>query len=577
MPIVAASSLAWMGLLVAFMVLLFISMALMLNRYKRCPSNKVLVIYGKVRGGNTARCVHGGAAFVMPMIQDYAFLSLEPMQIEIPLSGALSIENIRVSVPSVFTVAIGTQQELMQNAAIRLLGLDMKRLQERLEHIIFGQLREVIASMRIEDITRHREQFLKNIQASLEPELNKLGLVLINVNITDITDESGYIVAIGKKAASQAVQQALVDVAEQEKLGAAGVAGADRDKAVQVANAQKLKQIGLHEAQREQAVRVAELDRDQKIGEQTALRDQFVRMAALDKEKKIAEQTAVYERDTQVKTAEQAMRVAVAEANARAIAGESKAQADVAAAQAQLQVKQAEAYQLSETRKREADAAVEEAQNLAMAKAAVADGQRVEAERRAALEAPARAEKAKILMDAQAQAEKRKMEAEAEAAAVFARLQAQARGEYESLARKAEGLKMIIESCGGSDKAFQMLMLEHMDKLAETAAVAISNIKFDKVVVWEGGAANGHANGAGHGSATAGFLQGMARSMPPMMQVIKDIGGVELPDYLGRMAADKNAPQSGLRPSDTVADLAPGVPMSPAGLKSNGEVPAVKS
>ncbi len=519
----------WLVLLAAFVAAIFLLFVIMaLSRFKRCPSNRILVIYGKVGSGNTARCVHGGAAFVLPLIQDYSFLNLEPLQIEIPLAGALSIENIRVNVPSVFTVAIGTQPELMQNAAIRLLGLDMKRIQERVEHIIFGQLREVVASMRIEDITRHREQFLKNIQLSLEPELNKLGLVLLNVNITDITDESGYIVAIGKKAASQAVQQALVDVSQQEKLGAGGVADAERERAIQVANAQKLKEIGLHEAQKDQAVRIAELERDQKLGEQQTLRDQAVRMAELNKEQKIAEQAASFERDSKIKEAEQVMRISVAEANAKAIAGESLAQGDVALAQSQLQVKQAEAFRLSETKKREADAAVQEAQNLAMAKAALANAQRVEAERRAAVEAPAKAEKARILVEAQAAAEKRRMEAEAEANALFVRLEAEAKGQYEILAKKAEGLKQIIESCGSADKAFQMLMLEHMDKLAETAATAISNIKFDKVVVWEGG------RNSENGTASANFLQGMARSMPPMLQVLRDIGGVELPAFLGR-------------------------------------------
>ena len=159
-------------LLAVFVVLVFIGMAaLFVSRYKRCPSNKILVISGKAGAGAAARCIHGGAAFIKPLIQDYAYLSLEPMQIEIPLKGALSIENIRVNVPSVFTIAIGTEPELMQNAAIRLLGLDQNKLLQRVEHIIFGQLREVVASMRIEDIARHREQFLKNIQSSLEPEL----------------------------------------------------------------------------------------------------------------------------------------------------------------------------------------------------------------------------------------------------------------------------------------------------------------------------------------------------------------------------------------------------------------------
>ncbi len=220
---------------------------------------------------------------------------------------------------------------------------------------------------------------------------------------------------------------------------------------------------------------------------QKALRDQAVQLAELDKERKIAEQTAAYLRDASVKEAEQEMRIAVADANAKAIAGESLAQANIVAAQAQLQVKQAEAYRIGETSKREAEASVQEAQNRAMAKAALAEAERIEAERRAALEAPAKAEKAKMIVDAEAQAEKRKVEAEGEASAIFAKLEAEARGQYEILAKKGQGLKLIIDACGSSDKAYQMLMLEHIEKLAETSAQAISNIKFDKVIVWEAG------------------------------------------------------------------------------------------
>jgi flotillin len=523
--------------------IVFLSFVLLLvNRYKRCPSNRVLVIYGKVGGSNAARCIHGGAAFVMPLIQDHQFLSLEPMQIEVPLKGALSIENIRVNVPSVFTVAIGTEPELMQNAAIRLLGLSTNEVTHQAADMIFGQLRQVIASMRIEDINRDREKFLHNILTSLEPELRKIGLVLINVNITDITDESGYIEAIGKKAASTAVQQAKVDVAEQEKHGQIGVAEAEREKAISVANAVKLKEIGTREATREQAVRIAQLEKEKKVGEETAAferdaqikdaqRQQAVRIAQLDKEQKVGEQTAALEREAQVKDAERAMRISIADANAKAITGEAMAQAEVASAQATLQVKQAEAYQLGETRKREAEAAVQEAQNRAMAKAALAQAERVEAERRAAVEAPAKAEKARVIVEAEAEAEKRRIEAEGQAAAIFAKLEAEARGEFEVLAKKGEGLKRIIDACGGSTQAFQLLMLEHLDVLAKTAAQAISNIKFDKVIVWEGG---GGANGNGMNN-TAQFLQGMARSMPPMMQILKDIGGVELPEYIARL------------------------------------------
>jgi flotillin len=505
-----------------------------------------MVIFGKYTGSPTGtRCIHGGARFVLPLVQDHAFLSLEPIQIEIPLKGALSMENIRVNVPSVFTVAVGTDPPTMQNAAIRLLGLNTQEVKQQAGDIIFGQLRQVIASMGIEDINRDRDKFLHSIQTSLEPELQKIGLVLINVNITDITDESGYIEAIGRKAAAEAVQKAKVDVAQQEKGGQIGVAEAEREKAIQVANATKLREIGTREALREQAVRLAQLSKEQAVGEQTAAlereaqvkeaqRQQAVRIAQLDKEQKIGEQTAAFQREAEVKDSERAMRIAIADANAKAVGGEATAQAEIALAQAGLQVKQAEAYQLGETRKRQAEASVLEAQNKAMAQAALAKAGLIEAEKRAELEAPAKAAKARIVVEAEAEAEKRRIEAEGTASAIFARLDAEARGQYELLAKKGEGLKRIIEACGGAPQAFQLLMLEHLDKLAETAAQAISNIKFDKVIVWENG--NG-ANGSGTSNTTQ-FLHSLARGLPPMMQIMKDIGGVELPEYVARFATD---------------------------------------
>src|SRR5262245_57719363 len=211
-------------LVIAAVVVLAGFVMALATRYKRCPSNRILVIYGKTGAGRSAKCVHGGGTFVIPLIQAYDYLDLDPMQIEIPLQGALSIENIRVAVPSVFTVAIGTDEAAMNNAAIRLLGLETPDIVKQAEDIIFGQLRQVIASLAIQDINRDRDLFLEKIQASLEPELKKIGLVLINVNIKDITDESGYIEAIGRKAAAVAIKQAEIDVADQDRKGAIGVA-----------------------------------------------------------------------------------------------------------------------------------------------------------------------------------------------------------------------------------------------------------------------------------------------------------------------------------------------------------------
>jgi flotillin len=170
-------------------------------------------------------------------------------------------------------------------------------------------------------------------------------------------------------------------------------------------------------------------------------------------------------------------------------------------------------------------------QNRAMAKAALAEAERVEAEQRAKLEAPAKAQKARIVVDAEAEAEKRKLEAQGEASAIFAKLEAEARGQYEILAKKGEGLKQIVEACGGAQQAFQLMMLEHLDKLAETSAKAISNIKFDKIIVWENGGANGRSN-------TADFLHKMAGTLPPMLQVMRDIGGVEIPESLAKLVGE---------------------------------------
>ncbi len=503
-------TLAWPLTILALVLVAGSLLLALAKRYKRCPSNRVLVIYGRTGSGRAARALHGGGAFVWPLIQNYDYLSLDPIKIDIPLQGALSLENIRVAVPSVFTVAIGTDNQTMNNAAVRLLGLKTGEIMKQAEDIIFGQLRQVIASMRIQEINRDRDVFLEKVQTSLEPELKKIGLILINVNIKDITDDSGYIEAIGRKAASEAIQQALVDVAQQEKLGAVGVAEAEREQDILVANAGREREIGTTTAERDRAVKVADLSKEQLIGEKQA----------------------EFEAEAAVREADRQKRIAVAAADAAAVQGENESRAVIAASNAELKVREANAYQEGESRHRQAQAAVLEAQYVAEAQAAIAEAHKVEAEKRAELEALSKAQKAQTIVQAEAAAAKKRIEAEGEAAAIFARLDAEAKGNYEILARKGQGMREIIEACGGAQEAFQMLMLEHLDQLSETAASAISNIKFDKVVVWDGGAANGGPGG------TAGFLRSLAGSLPPLTEIMKDIGGVDMPDFFAQMASD---------------------------------------
>ena len=298
------------GVLVVFLVIVFFTLLYLASRYKRCPSDNILVIYGKVEKGRSSRCMHGGGAMVWPLIQAHEYMSLTPMTINIPLQGALSLQNIRINVPSTFTVGISTQPEIMMNAAERLLGLPPAHIEDMAKEIIFGQLRLTVASLTIEQINQDRESFLESVRKNLEPELSKIGLYLINVNITDITDESTYIESIGKKAASEAINQAKVDVSVQDKLGA----------------------IGESEANREKEIRVAE------------------NMAQAVKGRKKAE-------------ADQ--RIYVQGQEAEAVGGENTAKADIAKSNAELAVKEATAKQLAEVARRQAEAEIQKAQYLA--------------------------------------------------------------------------------------------------------------------------------------------------------------------------------------------------------------------
>ena len=229
-------------IIVATVIFVFVLLIGLFRRYKRCPSDRILVVYGKVGKGSddlgrSAKCIHGGAAFIWPVIQDYEFLGLTPISIEVMLTNALSRQNIRVDVPSRFTVGISTEEGIMTNAAERLLGLSQENIHDLAKDIIFGQLRLVVATMDIEEINSNRDKFLANVASNVEAELKKIGLKLINVNVTDIKDESGYIEALGKEAAAKAINDARKSVAEKDRDGSVGEANAHQDQRVQVASA----------------------------------------------------------------------------------------------------------------------------------------------------------------------------------------------------------------------------------------------------------------------------------------------------------------------------------------------------
>lgn len=262
--------------LIVILVVVFLffgTVITILSRYRKCPSDKVMVIYGRV-GNNksgsarSAKCIHGGATFVWPVVQAYEYLDLTPISISVDLKNALSKQNIRIDVPSRFTVGISTEPVVMQNAAERLLGLKLTEIQELAKDIIFGQLRLVIATMDIEEINTNRDKFLDAVSANVETELKKIGLRLINVNITDINDESGYIEALGKEAAAKAINDAKISVAEKNRDGSIGESNAMRDQRIQVSLANSAAIKGENEAK----IEVANSEADRREKEAEALR-----------------------------------------------------------------------------------------------------------------------------------------------------------------------------------------------------------------------------------------------------------------------------------------------------------------
>ena len=413
-------------LIIIIVFVVFVTFAAILRRYKRCPSDKILVIYGKT-GKNkegsisSARCIHGGASFIWPVFQDWKMLDLTPISIECNLTNALSKQNIRVDVPCRFTVGISTEPEVMTNAAERLLGLHPSDIQNIATDILFGQLRLVIATMDIEEINADRDKFLAAVSQNVEAELRKIGLKLINVNVTDIRDESGYIEALGKEAAAKAINDAKKSVAEQNRFGEIGKAEADRDK----------------------DIRIAETSRD----------------------------TRIY----------------TAEANAKAVEGENNSKIAIANSDATRREKQAEAERIAvAAEKVQAAKALEEAYKSER-DAELARAEREKATQEANIVVAAQIEKEKMIIEAEAQAEKLRREAQGQADAIFAKMDAQARGALEILSKQASGFGKLVEAAGGDAKdAITMLISDKLPELVKTQVEAVKGIKIDKVTVWDG-------------------------------------------------------------------------------------------
>lgn len=477
---------------VVIAVVVAVLVSALTSRYKRCPSDKILVVYGKT-GGSSAKCIHGGGSFILPVFQDFAYLDLKPISIEANLKSALSKQNIRVDVPCRFTIAISTEPENMNNAAERLLGLTTAQIQDLAQDILFGQLRLVIATMMIEEINSDRDKFLDNISSNVDTELRKIGLKLINVNVTDINDESGYIEALGKEAAAKAINEAKVSVAEQEKIGETGKALADRERDVTIAETNKDRDVKIAITQKDREVNIAGASRDESIGKAEAQRDE---------------------------------RIKTAEANAIAIQGENAARIDIANSEANRREKEAEANRLAMAAEKVQQANALKEAYVAEKEAESARANRERETQNANIVVHAEIAKQKAIIEAEA--ERIRVKAKGEADAIFAKMDAEAKGLFEILTKQASGYKDVVHAANGDPMAaYQLLLIEKLPELVKTQVEAIKNIKIDKVTVWD----SGKGSGVDGKTSTANFLSGLMGSVPPLNDLF-GMAGMDLPSYL---------------------------------------------
>ncbi|MFL2975112.1 MAG: flotillin family protein [Candidatus Thalassarchaeaceae archaeon] len=423
-----ATSADILGIMIFAVVLILVAAVMFFaQRYKRCPPDQIMVIYGRTERTADGRpkpskTLHGGAALVWPLIQDYAYISLKPMTINIDLRGALSLQNIRINVPSTFTIGVSTEPTIMANAAERLLGFKVDDIEEMAKEIIFGQLRLTVATLTIEQINQDRDSFLELIQKNVGQEMRKVGLYLINVNIADITDESDYIESIGKKAASTAVEQARIDVADAQRDGAIGQAKADRAREIEVAQ---------NTAEAEKGRKAAEADQ----------------------------------------------RVFVEQQEAMAVAGENSAQAEIARANADLAEAEASAKQRADVATAQSEAEI-----------AKATYDEEEQKLRASEIARETVAKQQVEIAAEAEAERQRRIARGEADAILAKYEAEAEGIQKVLESKAKGYSNLVASASGDPKAAAtLLMVEKIEAMVNAQTEAIRNLKIDKITVWDSG------------------------------------------------------------------------------------------
>jgi flotillin len=298
------------GILAMVFGLFVIMAALMFTFYKKCSSNELMVKYGAfIKGGFSIK--HGGGMLVIPILQGVKRLNLGIHNADIRLQGAYSKNKIPVNIMVDASYKISSNEKEQRIAAEALLDMELGEngIGKIAGDIITGELRAVIANMTVDEINSNREMLKKTVEDNVEAELNKIGLDLTNLNLKNIVDESGVLVEMGKKSASEIKNKAKVDVAEQEQIGRsrsaeleAATIESENDSAIKRQLSERAKEtaIGEAEARKVLAVRNANIESEKvsSLKEQSARKEIYE--SQIETTKKQAELTLEIQRSETV-------------------------------------------------------------------------------------------------------------------------------------------------------------------------------------------------------------------------------------------------------------------------------------
>jgi flotillin len=473
---------------------MFAAMALFARNYIKVPPSTVAIFYGRKHTivddkGNKAtvgfRVVRGGAALRVPVLEQVAYLSLNVISIPLKIQRAYTKEGVAVTVEAVANVKISGDDVSLRGAAERFLGMSTDQIKSVIFQTLEGHLRAILGTLTVEEINADRQAFAQKMTDEAAVDLRKMGVTIDILTIQQISDEQGYLDALGKKRTAEVKRDAIIGEAQAQRDATIKSAAADQEGKTKRYEAD----VAIAQALRDKESKQAEFDAAVKAKQAEA--DQAGPLATATARQKVTEQETKID---QVRKQQEVL-VQTQEAARR----EQELQATV--------VKPAEAAR---------QAAILQAEGEKQATVIKAEATQKELEfegagEAAKIQAIGRGEAAKIEAIGRAEAAKVLAVGEAEASVIKLKLLAEAEG----LQKKAEAWKNFNEA------AVINMVVEKMPELAQAFATQLAGI--DKINIIEMG--NGGAGGSGGVNKMMGTVGG---GMTAMLAMLKDQFGVDI-------------------------------------------------